>query len=342
MKKILSMITACSLMLGTFITINALDSDDTNENNTGVLSAALNASTDEFAHQVSALVNKERAANGLKPVKMSPQLSKAATVRAVEIKQNFSHTRPDGTSCFTAVTDMGITYQYVAENIAYGQKDPEAVMNAWMNSSGHRANILSDKMDYIGVGVNYENGTYYWTQFFATSSDLSNDSYLPEENKPVVTTGASVTTYQTSLTQTTEPEVTQVTTENVTKPETTTVAQLTTVSGTKPESSVTTTAQNTTTVSSESVTTAPCPVKPEGSVTTCTSVSSECNTQKPCTTKPNGCTGNQFENIFPGCNSDINQMIGNIIQSGNCNIIQSGNCNIIQSGNCNSNNSCNK
>ncbi len=332
MKKILSIVTACSLMFGTYLTINALESDDINENNTGVLSSVLNASTSDYANQVAALVNQERAANGLKPVRMSPQLSQAANVRAVEIKQNFSHTRPDGTSCFTAVTDMGITYQYVAENIAYGQKDPESVMNAWMNSSGHRANILNKNMEYIGVGVNYDNGVYYWTQFFAASSVLSDDSYLPEEQPPVESTITSQTTLQTSVPQTTKPEndVTQITTDDVNQPvitpvtsvtPVTTVTESTTaVSGTKTDSTATTTIPVTTTVSSESVTTAPYPVKPEGVVTTCTSVSSQCSTQKPCTTESNGCFGNQWQNIFSGCNNnEVNQIIGNIIQSGNCN-----------------------
>lgn len=326
MKKILSIVTACSFMLGSYLTINALESDDINKNNTGVLSAAINASTSDYANQVAALVNKERAANGLNPVKMSPQLSQAADVRAVEIKQNFSHTRPDGTSCFTAITDMGITYQSVAENIAYGQKNPEAVMDAWMNSSGHRANILNKNMEYIGVGVNYENGVYYWTQFFAVSSQLSDDSYLPEENKPpVVTTVTSATTYQTSAPQTTVPETqtTQVTTDSTTKPEVTSVtttAQSTTSAVTKTEPSVTTAVpEYTTTAPQSSVTTVPAVTTPDGCVTTCTSVSFPCNTQKPCTSTPNGCLGDQLQNIFPGCNDNINQIIGNIIQSGNCN-----------------------
>lgn len=166
----------------------------------------------EYAYQVAVAVNRERSANGLNPLKYSDELSESAIIRANEIQTNFSHTRPDGTSCFTAVTDMGISYRYIGENIAYGQKSPEDVMNAWMNSSGHRANILSENFDYIGIGVTYRNGTYYWTQFFASSDDLSGD-VITSESVPVETT----TTNNNNNTETTsEPVTTEVTTTTTT------------------------------------------------------------------------------------------------------------------------------
>lgn len=90
----------------------------------------------EYTEQVAVLVNKERIAYGLQLVKVSPLLSEAANIRAGEIKENFTHTRPNGTSCFTAMSELGFQYRSAAENIAYGQKNPESVMNAWMNSSG--------------------------------------------------------------------------------------------------------------------------------------------------------------------------------------------------------------
>ena len=130
------------------------------------------AATEKYAMQVAGIVNRERAANGLAPLKYSDKLSEAALVRAEEIQSVFSHTRPNGTRCFTAVTEAGINYRSVGENIAYGQRTPEEVMHSWMNSSGHRANILG-AYDYIGIGVTYKNGTYYWSQFFAVSDDLS-------------------------------------------------------------------------------------------------------------------------------------------------------------------------
>ncbi len=161
----------------------------------------------DYAYQVAAIVNRERAVNGLKLLKYSDTLSDAAIVRANEIQTYFSHNRPDGTSCFTAVTNMGIRYRYIGENIAYGQKSPEDVMNAWMNSSGHRANILSENFDYIGIGVTYKNGTYYWTQFFASSDDLTGD-VITSDSIPAETTTTTTTTTATMS----EPVTTEVTT----------------------------------------------------------------------------------------------------------------------------------
>lgn len=186
----------------------------------------------EYAAQVAELVNKERAAYGLKALEMSDKLCEAANVRAAEIQISFSHTRPSGKSCFTALSDKGISYRYAAENIAYGQRDPEAVMRAWMNSSGHRANILSQNADYIGVGVAYKNGTYYWTQFFAKADGLAGETVT----KPAVTTAAP---------QTSAPE--EVTTAVTTRPSavTTTTTTTTTTSASAERPVATTTRQST-------------------------------------------------------------------------------------------------
>lgn len=137
----------------------------------------------------------------MQPVKISPILSEAANIRAGEIKENLSHTRPNGTSCFTAMSELEIQYTSAAENIAYGQKNPESVMNAWMNSSGHRANILNEKMEYIGVGVFYQNEVYYRSQFFAVSDSLSNVAYLPGENEDTVPPSFTTTTQPLTTTQ---------------------------------------------------------------------------------------------------------------------------------------------
>ena len=114
--------------------------------------------------QVAALVNAERAKAGLSPLTLDTELSANAAVRAQEIVEKFDHTRPDGSKFSTAVT---IEWRTVGENIAYGQSSPEAVMNAWMNSSGHRANILNADFDKIGVGVVRSGGRLYWVQLFA-------------------------------------------------------------------------------------------------------------------------------------------------------------------------------
>ena len=120
-----------------------------------------------FTEQVVQLVNEERAKVGLNPVTIDDGVTAAANVRAKETKTSFSHTRPDGTSCFTALKEQNVNYRGAGENIAWGQKTPEAVMEAWMNSSGHRANILNEKFTKIGVGLYQDsNGRNYWAQMF--------------------------------------------------------------------------------------------------------------------------------------------------------------------------------
>lgn len=119
-----------------------------------------------LALQVLLLVNEERAKAGLSALTYDSLLSSAADIRAVEIKSLFSHTRPDGRSCFTVLDEVGYSYRKAGENIAYGQKSAKEVMSAWMNSDGHRANILGD-FSHIGIGVYEKGGVIYWVQFFA-------------------------------------------------------------------------------------------------------------------------------------------------------------------------------
>lgn len=96
-----------------------------------------------FAEQVVELVNQERTKAGLNAVTLDQNIASAALVRAKEIETSFSHTRPNGSKFSTALTEQGVTFKGAGENIAWGQKSPEAVMQAWMNSEGHRANILN-------------------------------------------------------------------------------------------------------------------------------------------------------------------------------------------------------
>lgn len=128
-------------------------------NNTGTASKS-------YEQQVVDLINKERKAEGLSPVTLDTRLQEAAYKRAMETVDVFSHTRPDGTSCFTVLGEFNISYMACGENIAYGQSTPEAVMTAWMNSSGHRANILSEKFGKVGIGYYVVNNTPYWVQLF--------------------------------------------------------------------------------------------------------------------------------------------------------------------------------
>ncbi|MDD3571146.1 MAG: CAP domain-containing protein [Lachnospiraceae bacterium] len=130
--------------------------------NTNVTNTTNNSSVSSYAQEVVNLVNAERAKEGLSPLSIDSKVTAAAQVRATEIKTSFSHTRPDGRSCFTALAEAGASYSGAGENIAIGQKTPSEVVTAWMNSPGHRANIMKPNFKYIGVGVN---GTA-WAQLF--------------------------------------------------------------------------------------------------------------------------------------------------------------------------------
>lgn len=121
-----------------------------------------------FAAQVIDLVNIERARAGLKPLTYDATIEDAALVRTKEIQTSFSHTRPNGTSFATAMKEAGVNYRRAGENIAWGQRTPEEVVNAWMNSPSHRANIMNENYGRIGVGhLTNARGTSYWVQLFA-------------------------------------------------------------------------------------------------------------------------------------------------------------------------------
>lgn len=120
-----------------------------------------------YADAVVKLVNQERAKAGLKSLSVNQAAAAAANVRAREIEGAFSHTRPNGSSFSTALKEQGASYRAAGENIAYGQRSAEQVMEGWMNSSGHRANILNAQYTAIGVGVyRSASGTLHWVQLF--------------------------------------------------------------------------------------------------------------------------------------------------------------------------------
>ena len=122
---------------------------------------------DDAAAHVVNLVNEERAKAGLSPLTADRSVTSAAQRRAREIETNFSHTRPNGSSFSTALSEAGVNYRSSGENIAYGQTSASSVMQGWMNSSGHRANILNGNFTKIGVGhYKSASGVDYWTQLF--------------------------------------------------------------------------------------------------------------------------------------------------------------------------------
>ena len=118
--------------------------------------------------EVVRLVNQDRAANGLAPLTTTPELLKAADVRGKEIESSFSHTRPNGTSCITVLGECSVPYGYAGENIAFGYLSAAAVEEGWMNSPGHRSNILNANYKKIGVGLYKADNTHkwYWVQLF--------------------------------------------------------------------------------------------------------------------------------------------------------------------------------
>lgn len=122
-----------------------------------------------YAKKVLELVNKERTKAGLGTMVLDDSLCNVANIRAKEITEVFEHTRPNGSSCFTVLKENNISYRAVGENIAAGQSTPEEVMKGWMNSPGHRANILSEDFNKLGVGYVTAGDAYghYWVQIFS-------------------------------------------------------------------------------------------------------------------------------------------------------------------------------
>lgn len=124
----------------------------------------------DYATEVLNLVNQLRAEVGVAPLSLDSTLCQAANTRAVEISQDncFSHTRPNGTSCFTVLDDYGISYMATGENIAAGYATPADVVAGWKNSEGHYANMINASYTKLGVGF-YNSGSGYgthWTQLF--------------------------------------------------------------------------------------------------------------------------------------------------------------------------------
>ncbi|WP_103900203.1 CAP domain-containing protein [Clostridioides difficile] len=145
------------------------NSDSTNKpddnNNSGSTSESFSA----YQKEVVDLVNIERAKAGLNPLTLDSSISNVATKKSQDMIDNnyFSHNSPTYGSPFDMLKKFGISYKTAGENIAIGQKTPKEVVNAWMNSEGHRKNIMNPNFSKIGVGVAQKSGgSIYWTQIF--------------------------------------------------------------------------------------------------------------------------------------------------------------------------------
>ena len=140
------------------------DTTPDTDNKPGTDTTPDSGSVSSLERQVVALVNQERAAYGLSPLTLSADLSDGARLKSQDMRDSryFDHNSPTYGTPFEMMRSLGITYRAAAENIAMGYRTAEAVVNGWINSPGHRANVLSDK--YTAIGVGHVDG--YWTQWF--------------------------------------------------------------------------------------------------------------------------------------------------------------------------------
>ena len=147
--------------------------------------AAAPFDVNEFVDIASANINAMRMKNGLEPLQTAPLLQKMCQERADELTKSYAHSRVNGDAWYTILTDYGIdTNCFAGENIAAGYDTPEGVVNGWMNSAGHRKNILNTNYEYFAVGVSYyeddpEYYFYYWDLILLSSDTGFEDSYTP-------------------------------------------------------------------------------------------------------------------------------------------------------------------
>lgn len=119
-----------------------------------------------FMLEVLRLTNIEREKQGLAPLEYYSVAQSAADIRAQEIRKEFSHTRPDGSDCFTVLDDINVEYFTAGENISYGYSTPQDAVTAWMDSQSHRENILSSDFTHLVVGYNADGSSPFWVQIF--------------------------------------------------------------------------------------------------------------------------------------------------------------------------------
>lgn len=127
---------------------------------------SVDGSVTAYEQEVIRLVNEIRSQHGLKPLTYDWQLSRVARYKSQDMKDNnyFAHNSPVYGTPFQMIRNFGISFRSAGENIARGYPTPQAVVNGWMNSSGHRTNILN--ANYTKIGVGYVPAGNYWTQMF--------------------------------------------------------------------------------------------------------------------------------------------------------------------------------
>jgi len=156
LMKLNPKVVPTNMQVGSIIKLKGDTNANTNSNTT----------VSNYANQVLTLVNSERSKAGLKPLKLNATLTKSAQAKSQDMhdKKYFDHNSPTYGTPFQMMNKFGYKYSYAGENIAMGQKTPKEVMNAWMNSAGHKANILNS--NYTEIGIGYVADGNYWTQQF--------------------------------------------------------------------------------------------------------------------------------------------------------------------------------
>ncbi len=145
-----------------------ISKEDINEYDSITINNIQNENTyTDLINEVYEITNNYRSLVGVPSLTLDSSLVEAANIRAKELSDSFSHTRPNGSSCFTVLSELGISYGTAGENIAAGYSSSQSVMEGWRSSSGHYQNIISSKFKQIGIGVNIINNQYYWVQIFS-------------------------------------------------------------------------------------------------------------------------------------------------------------------------------
>lgn len=145
-----------------------ISKDDINEYDSITINNIQNENTyTDLINEVYEITNNYRSLVGVSSLTLDSSLVETASIRAKELSDSFSHTRPNGSSCFTVLSELGISYGTAGENIAAGYSSSQSVMEGWRSSSGHYQNIISSKFKKIGIGVNIINNQYYWVQIFS-------------------------------------------------------------------------------------------------------------------------------------------------------------------------------
>ena len=196
MRKMVARMVSAAALFGIFMNTGALEARGAEIQQERVMtqswmeaaemrSRAADISINQQEMDVLYLTNKIRMINGLEPLSTFARIQAAADIRGSELGTKFDHERPDGTLCFTALDQQGISYQSAAENISAGSPDAMATIDGWWNSPGHQANMMASESSHLGVGYDYISGSeygHYWVQLFTGTCAPTEIRVMDDEN----------------------------------------------------------------------------------------------------------------------------------------------------------------